>query len=119
MSIDINVAIEAIGRLVDYAKQKAVFEADKKIREELEHYRSELFAADSSKSCAITTDLAVTKTKFRLLRQKVTRLPADVQAVFAPLLAELAERIDELRKRRGAVCLREIILKRTERSCYV
>lgn len=103
MSIGVDVAIEAIGRLVDYAKQKALFEAGKKIREELERYRSELFAADSGKSCAITTDLAVTKTKFRLLRQKVSRLPADIQAVFAPLLAELAERIDELRKRRKAI----------------
>ncbi len=96
----IDAVIAAVGDFVDYRRQQARFEADERVRAEVERFRAGLFAAGSAKSCETVRDLAVTKAKLRLLRQKVSRLSADVQAVFDPLLTELQERIEELRKRR-------------------
>jgi len=99
----VGAVLDAVSAIADYAAQKTSYEADCRVREELERYRKELFEAESVKSRTTVVELAVCKTKHQLLMGKVARLPSDVRAAFDPLLRMLAERMDVLRDERRAV----------------
>ena len=99
----IGAVLDAVEDIVDYASRKAAYEADQRIRSEIDRMRGALFAADSDKSCALTTELAISKLKYKCLRKRISELHPEYQKVFAVLLAELQIRIDNLRSLRNGI----------------
>jgi len=93
----VGAVLDAVSAIADYAVQKETYEADCRIREELERYRQGLFESDSLRCRGVVVELAVCKTKYRLLQTKVMRLHSDVRGAFEPLLDELQKRIESLR----------------------
>lgn len=104
MSNNINTGVgavlDAVSAIADYAAQKKSYEADCRVREELERYRKELFEADSEKCRTAVVELAVCKKKYQLLSDKVAQLPSGVRVAFDPLLRMLTDRMDVLRGER-------------------
>lgn len=94
----IGAIVEAIGEIVAYARQKALYEADCRVREELEHMRKAAFACQVERCRVATIDLARSKRKLVLLSKEVSRIPSALKVLIEPLVAELEARVEILRQ---------------------
>lgn len=105
MSIQVKVdsrraaetAIDALGDILSYCRQKALYEADCRVREECRKMRAVLFACDSQKDRVAVVDLARCKRKLKHFRQEVEQTPDELKVMFAPLISELEDKVGQLR----------------------
>lgn len=99
-SSTLAAVLDSVEELVAYARDKALFEADCRMREKAAALRSAMFACESVRSITVTKELARCKVKLKLLKNEASRLPETMKQLTVPLLDELEERISGLRKLR-------------------
>ena len=95
-----DAVLTAVGQLVDYCRQKAIYEADCRVREELAKARESMFRAAALKHQSVTVELARCKTESCILQHKVATLPPALKCLFEPLLMDMENRISQMRKER-------------------
>ena len=95
-----DAGLTAVGQLVDYCRQKAIYEADCRVREELSKARESMFRAASMKHQGVTVELARCKAKLCILQHQVATLPSALKCLFEPLLMDMENRISQMRKER-------------------
>lgn len=94
--------LDAVGVLASYAREKALYEADCRLREKAAEIRAALFANESARCLSVTTELARCKMKLSLLKKEVMSDQQPARQLLLPLLEDLEARIAELRSRRVA-----------------
>ena len=94
----VGAIVEAVAELVAYARQKALYEADCRVRDELERMRRVMYARDTMQCRMATIELARCKAKIERLRKEISNVPKSLKDLFEPLLAELELRVSAFRK---------------------
>lgn len=101
VKVDSGLAAEtvtdALADVLSYCRQKALYEADCRVREKCGKMRAALFAHDSSKDHCTVVELARCKRKLKHLCQEVGQTPDGLKALFAPVVSELESRVAQLR----------------------
>lgn len=92
-----ETAIDALGDVLSYCRQKALYEADCRVREECRKMRAVLFECDSQKDRVAVVDLARCKRKLKHFRQEVGQTPDELRVMFVPLISELEDKVEQLR----------------------
>ncbi len=92
--------MEAVAQVLDYVRQRALYEADCQVREQLDRAREALFRNDSSRCRLATTELAKCKFKLKRIRRMSESLPESLSKLFSQLIDALERRIDECRTMR-------------------
>ena len=90
--------VESVGGIVAYARQKALYEADCRVREELERMRRIMYTCESVQCRKATVELARCKVKLKHLRGEVDKVPIALKVLFNPLVSDLESRIIAFRK---------------------
>ncbi len=88
---------EAFADLLSYCRQKALYEADCRVREECCKMRAVLFEHDSSKDRCTVIELARCKKKLKRLCQEIEQTPDGLKVLFAPMVSELESKVAQLR----------------------
>lgn len=96
----IDSLIQIVDSVVSYSRQKALYEADCRVREAAQRVREAVYAADSARCQVATVDLAILKFKLKILRGKIDKIPSSSRLYFDPLVAELENRIMGVRRKR-------------------
>ena len=104
--LSFDAGLTAVGELVSYCRQKAIYEADCRVREELAKARESMFRSATVKHQAVTVELARCKVKLCILQQQVATLPPALKCLFAPLLMDVENRISQVRKERHELASR-------------
>ena len=96
-SSSLAVILDAVGELASFARNKALYESDCRLREKAAEIRSALFAEESSRNLSDTKELAKCKMKLALLKECVMSASQSARQLLAPLVNELETRIEALR----------------------
>lgn len=97
---ELDLALSCLSEVLAYSKQKALYEADCRVRESLEKLRSVVFGAKAAEEREVVVDLARCKLKLAHLERCVAKMPAPLQNLVSPLLHELKTHIEGLRRKR-------------------
>ena len=92
--------VDGVRALAQYARDKALYEADCRIQEELARLRSVIYRRDAGEMTGLTVELNRCKCKVALLQMEIESTPPSVREFLSPLASELETRIDELRAKR-------------------
>lgn len=100
-SDDLVEILENVVRVIsDYSRQKALCEADCRVRDELERARLAVYRFDSAQSRMSTIELNRCKCKLELLQRDIQRFSDEVQSKYKLFINQLKSRIREMRARR-------------------
>lgn len=105
-----NGVLDILGGVVaevsGYCRQKALYEADCRVRQKLEEARRALYLADSAHCQLTTVELQRSKLRLQRLEQQSARLPSEFAGIYMDLIKEVEARIEVLREsRRRSPCL--------------
>ena len=101
-----DTVIGGLKEVASYSRQKALYEADCRIRAKLAEARRALYSADSSRCLCSTVELQRSKLKLEFLKRQTDKLPPDLAVAYADLIDEVEARITVLRgDRRRASCV--------------
>ena len=99
-----SIITDAVAQILVYGKQKAIYEADCRVRAEMERARDALFDLESTKCRMATVELARCKLKLERLRKSMEGLPEGLLKLITPLTDRLAGRIETMRALRKEPC---------------
>jgi hypothetical protein len=101
-SNSIAVALDAVTDLLSYCRQKALYDADCRLREKAAEIRSARYTAESDRCLCVTKELARCKIKLKLLKTEIeNETSQNIKELFLPLLKDLENRIINLRESRS------------------
>ena len=95
-----SIVTDAVAQIVAYGRQKAIYEADCRVRAEMERARGALFDLESTKCRMATVELTLCKRKLERLQKSMEGLPEGLLKLITPLTDRLAGRIETMRSLR-------------------
>lgn len=103
----LDILSGVVAEVSGYCRQKALYEADCRVRQKLEEARRALYSADSVRCQLTTVELQRSKLRLQRLRLQSEKLPPEISGIYADLIEEAEVRIETLResRRRSPSCL--------------
>ena len=96
----IDEFLDMINDIVHYAQSKTLYEVECQVFEELKNLRRADFESKLSKHLQLTKELALTKNKLDRLKKRTETLPKEYSTIILPLISQLDEKVERLRKER-------------------
>ena len=100
----IEAIVDGVRMLAQYAREKALYEADCRIQAEMVRLRSALYQCDARAMTEVTAELHRSRCKLELLKREIASTPPNLREFLSPLVLLLEERVRGLRTRRQRMC---------------
>ena len=95
----IEAIVDGVRMLAQYAREKALYEADCRIQTEMVRLR-----CDARAMTEVTAELHRSRCKLELLKREIASTPPNLREFLSPLVLLLEERVRGLRTRRKRMC---------------